>query len=102
MSEPRELLVGLLEYIKEQAKVVDPRGFVLGRADSFLRKRVDVAGLIGVEFDLRVEADHVWMRVAHRNWPSVRSIGYVHDRPADDQSAYWRHTESDQISGAKL
>jgi very-short-patch-repair endonuclease len=63
MPGPRELLVGLLDYIKEQAKVVDPRGFVLGRADSFLRKRVDVAGLIGVEFDLRVEADHVWMRV---------------------------------------
>jgi very-short-patch-repair endonuclease len=63
MSDPRELLVGLLDYIKEQAKVVDPRGFVLGATSSFLRRRRDVAGLTGVEFDLRIEADHVWMRV---------------------------------------
>lgn len=63
MSEPRELLVGLLDYIKEQAKVIDPRGFVLGGAGTFLRRRKDVAGLQGVEFDLRVESDHIWMRV---------------------------------------
>ncbi len=52
MSEPRELLVGLLDYIKEQAKVIDPRGFVLGAAGVFQRRRKDVAGLFGVEFDL--------------------------------------------------
>ena len=63
MSEPRELLVGLLDYIKEQAKVIDPRGFVLGGSGVFLRRRKDVAGFFGVEFDLRVEADHIWMRV---------------------------------------
>ena len=63
MSEPRELLVGLLDYIKEQAKVIDPRGFVLGGTGAFLRRRKEVAGLIGVEFDLRVESDHIWMRV---------------------------------------
>ena len=63
MSEPRELLVGLLDYIKEQAKVIDPRGFVLGGAGTFLRRRKDVAGLQGVEFDLRVESDHIWMRI---------------------------------------
>lgn len=63
MSEPRELLVGLLDYIKEQAKVIDPRGFVLGGSGVFLRRRKDVAGLMGVEFDLRVESDHIWMRV---------------------------------------
>src|ERR1035441_3913882 len=63
MSGPRELLVGLLEYIKEQAKVIDPRGFVLGGSGVFDRRRKDVAGLIGVEFDLRVESDHIWMRV---------------------------------------
>lgn len=63
MSEPRELLVGLLDYIKEQAKVIDPRGFVLGGAGTFLRRRREVAGLQGVEFDLRIESDHVWMRV---------------------------------------
>ncbi len=64
MSEPRELLVGLLDYIKEQAKVIDPRGFVLGGSGTFLRKQGDVAGLQGVEFDLRVESDHIWMRVS--------------------------------------
>ncbi len=54
MSEPRELLVGLLDYIKEQAKVIDPRGFVLGSTGAFLRRQKAVAGLIGVEFDLKV------------------------------------------------
>src|SRR6266702_1005740 len=63
MSEPRELLVGLLDYIKEQAKVVDPRGFTLGGTGVLLRRRREVAGLVGVEFDLRVESDHIWMRV---------------------------------------
>lgn len=63
MSEPRELLVELLNYIKEQAKVIDPRGFVLGGANTFLRRRKDVTGIQGVEFDLRVESDHIWMRV---------------------------------------
>jgi very-short-patch-repair endonuclease len=63
MSEPRELLVGLLDYIKEQAKVVDPRGFVLGSTGAFLRRQKAVAGLIGVEFDLKVASDHIWMRV---------------------------------------
>lgn len=63
MSGPRELLVGLLDYIKEQAKVVDPRGFTLGGTGAFLRRRKEVTGLVGVEFDIRVESDHIWMRV---------------------------------------
>jgi hypothetical protein len=52
MAEPRDLLVGLLDYIKEQAKVIDPRGFVLGSSGTFLRRRGDVAGLQGVEFEM--------------------------------------------------
>jgi very-short-patch-repair endonuclease len=60
---PRDLLTHLLDYIEEQAKNVDLRAFRLANAKSFLRRRADIAGLAGVEFDLGVEGDHVWMRV---------------------------------------
>lgn len=63
MADPRGLLVGLLDYIKEQAKEVNPRGYSLVSAKSFVRQRNEIAGLPGVEFDIRVEGDHLWLRV---------------------------------------
>ena len=63
MPDPRELLVCLLDYIKEQAKEINPKGYKLTSSKEFLRQRNDVAGLPGVEFDIRVEGDHTWMRV---------------------------------------
>jgi hypothetical protein len=63
MSDPRELLVSLLDYIKEQAKEVDPKGYTLTSTKGFIRRRNDIAGLLGVEFDLRIAGDHVWLRV---------------------------------------
>src|SRR6267378_4290142 len=63
MSDPRKLLVCLLDYIKEQAKEINPKGYRLTNAKGFIRQRNDIMGLPGVEFDLRVEGDHVWLRV---------------------------------------
>lgn len=67
---PRDLLTRLLEYIGEQAKDIDPRAYRLANTKGFLRRRADLAGLPGVEFDLDVEGDHLWLRVqrlqAHR------------------------------------
>jgi very-short-patch-repair endonuclease len=69
VTEPRRLLQRLLEYIEEQAKVVDPRGLNLGNkglsnTKGFIRRGDEVAGLPGVEYDIRVEGDHIWLRVA--------------------------------------
>jgi hypothetical protein len=63
MPDPRELLVCLLDYIKEQTKEVDPKGYRLTSSKGFLRKRGDIAGLPGVAFDIRLAGDHVWLRV---------------------------------------
>jgi|ERR1700722_10243251 len=63
MPDPRELLVCLLDYIKEQAKEINPRGYRLTPTKGFTRQRNDIAGLPGVEFDIRVEGDHVWLKV---------------------------------------
>lgn len=62
-SEARTLLHKLLDYIYEQAKDIDPRGFRLSTAKGFLRRREDIAGLPGIEFDLKVTGDHIWLRV---------------------------------------
>src|ERR1035437_765565 len=61
---PRQLLHSLLEYIQEQAKDIDPKGFRLSNSKGFVRHREDFAGLPGVEFDIKVEGDHTWLRVA--------------------------------------
>jgi very-short-patch-repair endonuclease len=60
---PRELLTRLLDYIEEQAKDIDPRAFRLANTKGFLKRRADLAGLPGVEFNLSVQGDHVWLRV---------------------------------------
>ena len=59
----RSLLIDLLTYIEEQAKVIDPRIFRLSSARDFLKRRSDLAELPGVDLDLSVEGDHVWLRV---------------------------------------
>lgn len=64
MNTPRQLLHGLLEYIQESVKEVNPKGFRLSTSTGFLRRRGDIAGLPGVEFDVKVEGDHIWLRVA--------------------------------------
>jgi very-short-patch-repair endonuclease len=62
-TTPRELLTRLLDYIAEQARDIDPGSFRLANAKGFLKRRGDLAGLPGVEFDVDVEGDHLWLRV---------------------------------------
>lgn len=63
MPDPRDLLICLLDYIKEQAKQINPAAYRLANAKGFQRQRGDMAGLPGVEFDIKVAGDHVWLRV---------------------------------------
>jgi very-short-patch-repair endonuclease len=64
MKSPRDLLKGLLEYIEEQAKEIDPKGYRISAAKGFVRRNADFAGLPGLEFDLRPESDHIWLKLA--------------------------------------
>jgi len=63
MPDPRDLLICLLDYIKEQAKQINPAAYRLAIAKSFQRQRGDIAGLPGVEFDIKVTGDHIWLRI---------------------------------------
>jgi very-short-patch-repair endonuclease len=63
MSAP-SLLIKLLDYVLEQDKEVDPRGFKLSQHKGFIKAKPDLQGLPGVDFDIKVEGDHIWMRVA--------------------------------------
>lgn len=60
---PRELLTRLFEYIGEQIKEVDPRGFQLSRLQSFRCHQPDVQGLPGIELDMPAAGDYLWLRV---------------------------------------
>ena len=62
--DTRNLLTKLLDYVLEQDKEVDPRGFKLQGYKDFIKTPHDLQGLPGVDFDLRAEGDHVWLRVA--------------------------------------
>ena len=63
MPDPRDLLICLLDYIKEQAKQINPAAYRLANAKGFQRQRADVAGLPGVEFDIKIAGDHIWLRI---------------------------------------
>ncbi len=60
----RDLLSSLLDYVLEQDKDINPLGFRLGKHDGFLRSRPSLQGLPGVDFDIKLEGDHLWMQVA--------------------------------------
>jgi len=62
---PAALLTSLLDYVLEQARSVDPRGFDLARATDFVAPRAAIAGLPGVALQAVAgdDADPVWMRV---------------------------------------
>ena len=62
MSGLSDLLVNLLDYIVEQSKDIDPNGFKLTGSKEFVHYKPTLQGLPGVDFDKKVEGDHVWMR----------------------------------------
>jgi very-short-patch-repair endonuclease len=59
------LLTALLDYILEQARDVDPRGFDLSNAKDFVAPRAAIARLPGVSLNVATDAggDPAWMRV---------------------------------------
>ena len=61
--DPRGLLTRLFEYIGEQLKDIDPQAFQLLKHNGFLKFQKDIAGLPGVQCDVRQEGDHVWLQV---------------------------------------
>lgn len=63
MPDPRDLLICLLDYIKEQAKQINPAAYRLANAKGFQRQRGNIAGLPGVEFDIKLAGDHIWLRI---------------------------------------
>lgn len=58
------MLNKLLEYVLEQDKEIDPRGFKLQGYRGFLKGHPELQGLPGVDFDIKLDGDHIWMRVA--------------------------------------
>ena len=72
------LLTKLLDYVIEQSKDIDPRGFKLSGADGFLRTSADLRALPGVDLDLKIEGDHVWLRVARLEAQNPPEIGRAH------------------------
>lgn len=64
-ARPQQLLHALLEYIREQAKVTKPGGFRVSGAgsDGFVCRRADISGQPGIELDIRIEDDHIWLKV---------------------------------------
>ncbi len=63
MTVAANLLCKLLNYVIEQSKVVDPHGFKLSGHNGFLKNREALSGLPGVDLDIKVQGDHVWLRV---------------------------------------
>jgi hypothetical protein len=63
MSSIADLLVNLLNYVVEQSKDIDPNGFKLTGNKEFVKYKPGLQGLPGVDFDKKIEGDHIWMRV---------------------------------------
>lgn len=59
-----QLLSKLLDYVPEQDKDINPRGFKLSTHKSFIKSRPELQGLLGVDFDIKVKGDHAWLRIA--------------------------------------
>ncbi|HLF98069.1 MAG TPA: hypothetical protein VI457_13075 [Methylococcaceae bacterium] len=63
MNDPRELLKRLLEYIGEQAIAINPKSYSLAHWPHFKCFPKDIAGLPGVDSDVKVQGDHIWLRI---------------------------------------
>lgn len=87
-----ELLTRLLDYIGEQAKDINPRAYRLANAKGFLKRRAELIGLPGVEFDLNVQGDHLWLRVQRLQ---------AHKPPAPDENFKELIHVSEDPDGAK-
>ncbi len=64
MTDPRNLLHRLLEYIIEQARDINPRSYRMPASGIFVKRPQALINLPGVEFNLLEAGDHIWLRVA--------------------------------------
>lgn len=62
MASVQELMTGLLDYVIEQAKVVDPKAFHLSRVSGFRRVPIELQ-IPGVHLDEHLKEDTAWLRV---------------------------------------
>ncbi|WP_156885715.1 AAA domain-containing protein [Massilia niastensis] len=63
MHTPAQLMSGLLDYLVEQAKDIDPTAFTLSKATEFKKTFADLGTLPWVDFDVDLGADTLWLRV---------------------------------------
>jgi very-short-patch-repair endonuclease/DNA-directed RNA polymerase subunit L len=109
MMTPQELLKGLLEYIEEQAKDINPRGYQLSSHSGFVRYYNDFKGIPGLDFDLQPEGDHIWLRLERLEASSppitpesIREIVKFSSDPfSDPPSLIYQITESQTFNNAR-
>ncbi|MFC5463028.1 AAA domain-containing protein [Massilia niabensis] len=65
MPTPAQLMSGLLDYLVEQAKDIDPAAFTLAKLTEFRKTYADLATLPWVDFNVAGDEDSAWLRV-HR------------------------------------
>ncbi|MFC4933066.1 AAA domain-containing protein [Massilia sp. GCM10023247] len=65
MQTPAQLMSGLLDYLVEQAKDIDPAAFTLSRLTEFKKTYADLSTLPWVDFNPDAAEGNAWLRV-HR------------------------------------
>ena len=63
MKDPRELLISIFDYIEEQLKDIDPRGYNLAKIQGVKLVPTEISKLPGVVIDEKLDGDHIWIRV---------------------------------------
>jgi very-short-patch-repair endonuclease len=102
---PRDLLHRLFEYIEEQAKDIDPRGFQVSKHSGFKCNPEDIAELPGIHLDLQLEGDYIWLKVDRLEAdkpPAIPGLCRVSSDPFGQQPSFDEaallhriHTESE-------
>jgi len=64
MPESRDLLRQVFDYIGEQLKNVDPRGYNLANQVGWKIKALDIQNKPGISLNIQTEEDHIWLRVS--------------------------------------
>jgi len=63
MKDPRELLISIFDYIEEQLKDIDPRGYNLAKIQGVKLVPTEISKLPGFVIDEKLDGDHIWIRV---------------------------------------
>ena len=65
MHSPALLMSGLLDYLVEQAKDIDPAAFTLSKITDFKKTWADLESLPWIDFNVETDGEPTWLRV-HR------------------------------------